>query len=48
MVRAMACAQLTRGEMDPLKVIGLDQEATWTQARNLYRLAPQRHSLRKR
>ena len=38
--QAMACARLTRKEMDDLKAIGLDEETAWTEARNLYCLAP--------
>ena len=38
--QAMACARLTRKEMDDLKAIGLDEELAWTEARNLYCLAP--------
>lgn len=33
-------ARLTRAEMDSLKAIGLDEETAWTEARNLYCLAP--------
>ena len=38
--QAKACAQLTRKEMDSLKMIGLDEETAWTEARNLFCLAP--------
>lgn len=38
--QAMACARLTRKEMDQLKTIGLDEETAWTEARNLFCLAP--------
>lgn len=34
--QALACARLTRMEMDSLKKIGLDEEAAWTEARNLH------------
>lgn len=40
MEQAMACARLTRKEMDDLKEIGLDEATAWTEARNLYCLAP--------
>ncbi|WP_439683416.1 hypothetical protein MNJPNG_14955 [Cupriavidus oxalaticus] len=38
--QAMACARLTRAEMDSLKMIGLDEDTAWTEARTLYCLAP--------
>lgn len=38
--QAMACARLTRMEMDDLKKIGLDEETAWTEARTKYCLAP--------
>lgn len=38
--QALACARLTRREMDDLKKIGLDEETAWVEARNLYCLAP--------
>lgn len=38
--QAAACARLTRTEMDNLKAVGLDEETAWTEARNLYCLAP--------
>ncbi len=38
--QAMACARLTRKEMDNLLMIGLDEETAWTEARNLFCLAP--------
>ncbi len=38
--QSLACARLTRMEMDSLKLIGLDEEAAWTEARNLFCLAP--------
>lgn len=38
--QAMACARLTRKEMDALKEVGLDEETAWTETRNLFCLAP--------
>ena len=38
--QALACARLTRLEMDSLKAVGLDEETAWTEARNLFCLAP--------
>lgn len=38
--QAMACARLTRKEMEQLKTIGLDEETAWTETRNLFCLAP--------
>lgn len=38
--QAMACAKLTRKEMDSLKEVGLDEETAWTETRNLFCLAP--------
>ena len=37
--QALACARLTRKEMDDLKAVGLDEETAWTEARNLFCLA---------
>lgn len=34
--QAMACAKLTRREMDSLKKVGLDEQTAWTEARNLF------------
>jgi hypothetical protein len=36
----MAAAKLTRLEMDNLKALGLDEATAWTEARNLFCLAP--------
>jgi hypothetical protein len=38
--QAMGCAKLTRLEMDALKAVGLDEQTAWTEARNLFCLAP--------
>ena len=38
--QSVACARLTRQQMDDLKMIGLDEETAWTETRNLYCLAP--------
>ena len=38
--QSMACARLTRQQMDDLLTIGLDEETAWTETRNLYCLAP--------
>lgn len=38
--QALACARLTRKEMDDLKAVGLDEETAWTESRNLFCLAP--------
>ena len=33
---SMACAKLTRMEMDALKLIGLDEDSAWAEARTLF------------
>jgi hypothetical protein len=33
---AMACAKLTRMEMDALKLIGLDEDSAWAESRTLF------------
>jgi hypothetical protein len=33
---AMACAKLTRMEMDALKLIGMDEAEAWAEARTLF------------
>lgn len=38
--QAMACARLTRKEMEALMAVGLDEETAWTETRNLFCLAP--------
>lgn len=38
--QALACAKLTRMEMDALKAVGVDEETAWTEARSLFCLTP--------
>lgn len=37
---AQAAAELTRQEMDDLKMIGLDERTAWTEVKTLYCIAP--------
>lgn len=38
--QSLACARLTRREMDDLKLIGIDEDTAWSEARSLYCLTP--------
>jgi len=42
--QAMACARLTRKEMEVLMAMGMDEDTAWTETRNLFCLkAPPRY-----